>query len=157
MQYSMAVKIPNNAADSITGYGSADYPTKFSGVKMVYPLYSEETYLLDNFSLPIKYQVDDFGTEGVLPNRDLDNGDCWPLTAPVGFTIRYGLNVADTVRRLPQNYISKDSLNNFLTVLGNDLGRTISMTYNADTKQYEFTFSSTDNKTVNERINDLSP
>jgi len=86
-------------------------------------------------SLNLTYKVSDFGTEEILPaNTSV------PATSPFNGTVLYGLNAVDTLRRLPENYISKDSMEAFLSVLNNVTNGTWSMTFNSETGKYVFSY-----------------
>lgn len=79
------------------------------GVILYYELAEPQEYILDNFSLPTVYRVDDFGTEQIIaPENSI---------APTIIT-RYGINAVDTLRRLSERYVSKESDDNFLAKLG---------------------------------------
>lgn len=85
--------------------------------------------------LNLNYIVSDFGTEEILPENT-----SVPTTSPINADIVYGMNAADTLRRLPENYISKDSMQAFLSVLNNVTSGTWSMTYNSGTNKYTFNY-----------------
>ena len=68
----------------------------------VYLLAAPVEYTLDN-PIPASYQVDDWGTEEFVPQTI--TGDPVPESAPIKADIVYALNVQDTIRRLPQNYV----------------------------------------------------
>lgn len=66
------------------------------GVTLYYELATPEVYEIDNFELPAIYKVDDFGTEEIIGGS----------VAPTLVT-RYGINAVDTIRRLPDTYVTK--------------------------------------------------
>lgn len=67
-------------------------------VLLYYELAEPEVYVVDDFELPMVYRVDDWGTEEIIkPENSI---------APALVT-RYGLNAVDTIRRLPDVYLSK--------------------------------------------------
>lgn len=83
------------------------------------------------------YYVNDFGTEAWEP----ENTDS-PYTAPCDMDIAYAMNAVDTLRRLPENYISKDSAENLLEALKTaGIISAYTMTYNATTGEYDFTIT----------------
>lgn len=86
--------------------------------------------------LNLSYKVSDYGTERSLPDNTAT-----PTTSPLLADIIYGLNVQDTVRRLPINYISKDSFDALASELSTTIGVAITATYNATTESYNFTIA----------------
>lgn len=112
---------------------SAAFKTAVSGVKLYYALAEHEVYVLDDFSLPKLYPVANGGTEEQLSNS--------PNSLPATLSIRYGLNAAAFIQNAPKNYISKESMNNFLSNLGSAMGGTWSMTWNSSTNKYDFSFT----------------
>jgi hypothetical protein len=56
---------------------------------------TEEVYVLDDFELPVDYDVYDWGTEGVT------GGDVAPLLG-----LEYGINAPDTIKNLYKNFVS---------------------------------------------------
>lgn len=107
-----------------------EFKAAMSGVILYYELATPEEYILDDFQLPAGYRVDDFGTEEIY----VSDG----LTTPCDLDVVYGINAADAIRRLPTQYISVESMQNFLTALGEQMGGTWSMTLNGD--KYDFSF-----------------
>ena len=99
------------------------------GVMLYYKLYVPQEYILDNFELPIRFKVDDFGTE-----EQIGEGVASILT------LKYGVNAVDVLRRLPQNYISVESMDKFLAQLGVAMNGTWSRTWNEANQEYDFTF-----------------
>ena len=55
--------------------------------------------------------------------------------------IAYGINASDTIRRLPETYISEDSMEAFLNTLNTATNGTWAMAYNSSTGKYGFTFT----------------
>lgn len=112
---------------------------------VIYPIASPEEYVLDA-EQQMNYRVDDFGTEMELPQNDDE-----PVTAPIRYEVQYAMNAVDTLRRLPENYISKESFADFLaefdSKVGAAIGATIvsTMTFNAETQKYGFTITITPN------------
>jgi hypothetical protein len=105
------------------------FKTAMSGVMLYFELKTPLVYELDNFELPIRFKVDDFGTE-----EQIGGG-----VASI-ITIKYGVNAVDVLRRLPQNYISVESMDKFLTQLGVVMNGTWSRTWNEANQEYDFTF-----------------
>lgn len=93
-------------------------------------LSSPQTYILDN-ALQLQYPVVAGGTEMVLPTTG---------TAPMKMDVIYG-NAADAAATMSQNFISVDSMKEFLTALGTQMGGTWSMGY--ENGKHTFTFTST--------------
>lgn len=76
----------------------ASLKESLKGIISYYALETPEEYILDDFSLPLVYRVDDFGTEQIIQPEN--------SVAPTLVT-RYGLNAVDTLRRLSEIYLSK--------------------------------------------------
>lgn len=91
------------------------------------------------------YRVDDFGTEERLP---VDTSSV--VTSPIDYEVQYAMNAVDTLRRLPVNYISKASFDNFCTELASKLGAalnksvTITATYDAEDEEYDYAITIAD-------------
>lgn len=84
------------------GYTDATtFKTAMSGVMLYYELATPEEYIIDDALLPVKYAVDDYGTEELLLGNDTEVVSVAPT-----MTIKYGINAADTVASLPHNYVS---------------------------------------------------
>ena len=64
------------------------------------------------------------------------------VIAPFAAEMTYPMNAVDTLRNLARNYISKESLQNFLAALvtANVLA-SYTMTWDADENQYKFTLT----------------
>lgn len=101
---------------------------------LYYELSTPIEYEIDNFEMPLAYKVDDFGTEETKK-------DTFALSPT--FAITYGVNAVDTLRRLPTDYISKESMQNFLSALGVQMGGTWTMTL--DNNEYKFSFVANSN------------
>lgn len=111
---------------------AAAFKEAMQGVKLYYELAEPQEYILDDFELPLVYEVDDFGTEEILSPQG--------SVAPTLMT-RYGVNAVDTLRRLPQNYISLESMDDFLAKLGAAMGGKWSRQWNESTARYDFSFT----------------
>ena len=113
-----------------TSYTSAELlKTSLSGVNLCYEVASPQEYTLDN-ALQLQYPVVAGGTEMVLPTSG---------TAPMKMDVIYG-NAADAAATMPQNFISVDSMKEFLAALGTQMGGTWSMGY--ENGKHTFTFTS---------------
>ena len=108
---------------------AALFKTAMSGVMLYYELATPEEYILDN-ALQLQYPVVAGGTEMVLPTTG---------TAPMKMDVIYG-NAADAAATMPQNFISVDSMKDFLAALGTQMGGTWSMGY--ENGKHTFTFTS---------------
>lgn len=88
---------------------AATFKAAMSGVYLYYELATPTEYTLDT-PFNTQYRVDNDGTETVLPENTST-----PTTSPIVADINYALNAIDTIRNLPQNYISKASMDAILT------------------------------------------
>lgn len=78
---------------------SSALKASLQGVLLYYELAEPEVYIVDDFELPLAYRVDDWGTVQVVsPENSI---------AP-SLTTRAGINAVDSIRRLPDVYLSKD-------------------------------------------------
>lgn len=118
---------------------------KHGDIKIYYQLITPEEYILDA-EQPMNYRVDDFGTEMELPQNDDE-----PVTAPIRYDVQYAMNAVDTLRRLPENYISKESFADFLAEFDSKVGAALNativstMTFNSETQKYGFNITITPN------------
>ena len=118
---------------------AATFKAAMNGVMLYYELATPIEYEIDNFEMPLAYKVDDFGTEETKK-------DTFALSPT--FAITYGVNAVDTLRRLPTNYISKESMQNFLSALGVQMNGTWTMTL--DNNEYKFSFVANPEATIND-------
>lgn len=118
---------------------AATFKAAMNGVMLYYELVTPIEYEIDNFEMPLAYKVDDFGTEETKK-------DTFALSPT--FAITYGVNAVDTLRRLPTNYISKESMQNFLSALGVQMNGTWTMTL--DNNEYKFSFVANPEATTND-------
>lgn len=88
---------------------AATFKAAMSGVLLYYELATPTEYTLDT-PFNTQYRVDNDGTETILPENTST-----PTTSPIVADINYALNAIDTIRNLPQNYISKASMDAILT------------------------------------------
>ena len=93
-----------------------------------------ETPIAD--ALALSYDYEDFGTEELLPANP-----AVPLTAPAKLDVQYQLDFTRTVATLPKNYLSADSLDALLAMLGQQLGGTITRTWDDAHGRYSFAFT----------------
>lgn len=117
---------------------SYDNPTTFKeslqGQILYYELAEPETYILDE-AIPMNYVVDDWGTEQRLVADENE------VLAPLCYDVTYAINAVDTLRNMPKNYISEETMQAFLSAVGSAMGGTWSMTWNEDMEKYVFTFA----------------
>ena len=100
-----------------------------------------ETPVEKDLATPVSasYYVNDFGTEAWEPANDDE-----PYTASCHMEVAYAMNAVDTLRRLPVNYISKASFDNFCAELADKLGAalnksvTITASYDAEDEEYDY-------------------
>ena len=120
-----------------TNYATtAAFTTAMSGKYLYYELATPVEYTLDS-EVNLNYRVDNLGTEAEVPQNTAT-----PTTAPIVYDVRYAMNAVDTLRNLPTNYISKDSLKNLLDAfVSAGVISAYTMTYNAGTEQYTFTIT----------------
>lgn len=107
------------------------FKQSLQGQILYYELAEPIEVVLDDFTS--NYKVSDWGTEEILMNST-------PIV-PVIYDVEYALNAVDTLRNMPSNYISKESLDAFLYALGSAMGGTWTTTYNESNNRYDFTFS----------------
>ena len=114
-----------------TSYGSnySNFKTAMDGVYLYAEMSTPQEYILDN-ALQLQYPVVAGGTEMVLPTS-------W--TAPMKMDVIYG-NAEDAAATMSQNFISVDSMKEFLAALGTQMGGTWSMGY--ENGKHTFTFTS---------------
>lgn len=137
------IRVPQSIATdnaSLNSWLSAQYQAG-TPLEAVYELETPEEYVLDN-PLELIYKEDDFGTEEKLPADT-----ALSVTAPLLIDVQYPMNAVDTLRRLPVNYISKESFDAFCaelaTKLGAAIGKTITITsaFNTEQDKYNFTIT----------------
>lgn len=89
--------------------------------------------------LNLSYKVSDFGTEKVMVDEEAEA----PQSAPPTIQVVYGINATDTVRRLPTQYISHDSFQQFVSALQSAVGITVTETWDETDGRYEYTVTQT--------------
>lgn len=125
---------PNyNTQESVAAFKEA-----MSGVTLLYELVTPTTEEIDP-PLNLTYKVSDFGTERIM----VDETAQAPQSAPVPMSVVYAANASDTVRRLPVDYISEKSFENFRSALASALGLTITEEFDTDQGNYVYTVEQT--------------
>lgn len=124
-----------------TAYSDATtFKSAMQGVLLYYELAEPLEYIIEDDIIPLVYKVDDFGTEEIVsPSNTI---------APILIT-KYGVNAVDTIRRLPENYISAKSMDNFLQTLNTAMNGTWSKVWNSATNSYDFSFKGNGSSGVN--------
>lgn len=115
---------------------AAAFKTAMAGVKFRYELATPITLTVDE-PFAASYYVNDFGTEARLPQDTADDPQ-----APFCAEIQYAMNATDTLRRLPSQYISDESMTNILTAL-KTAGIIADFTLTYDSEHQYFTCSVT--------------
>lgn len=110
------------------------FKQSLQGQILYYELAEPETYILDE-AIPMNYVVDDWGTEQRLVADENE------VLAPLCYDVTYAINAVDTIRNMPKNYISEETMQAFLSAVGSAMGGTWSMTWNEDMEKYVFTFA----------------
>jgi hypothetical protein len=83
----------------------------------------------------IKYEVWNEGAEEILSDEP---------TTPIIIEVAYGVNAVDTLNRLPQNYISAESMRGFLAQLGSAMNGNWTMEYDEVNSKWVFIFTATE-------------
>lgn len=115
---------------------AAEIKNALSGVLLYYPL--KEPIEVDFEEQNMVYQVNDYGTEQLLPENT-----SVPTTTPIMLDVTYGINAVDTIKNLPRNYLAQDDLDRLLSTMGSALGFTYTKTWNETDKQWSFTVTKT--------------
>lgn len=137
--YSDKIIATNYSANNIyikdTSYTDATtFKQSLQGQILYYELAEPETYILDE-AIPMNYVVDDWGTEQRLVADENE------ILAPLCYDVTYAINAVDTIRNMPKNYISEETMQAFLSAVGSAMSGTWSMTWNEDMQKYVFTFA----------------
>lgn len=129
------VFISGSAYDSMT---EEQVKAAVNGIYLIFELATPvETELAE--PVAASYYANDFGTEEWTPANTDE-----PYTAPCELQIAYAMNAVDTLRRLPENYISTGSFENFCSELATKLGAalnktiTITPTYDSEDAEYDY-------------------
>ena len=136
--YSFFVRLPKSIASSKDAI--CDW---LNGKTIYYQIASPQVYELDTFDLPKPYQVDGNGTEEQIQKSGVQG-----LAAIL--TVLYGVDAVGILNKLPQNYISEASMDNFLAQLNTVTGGTWTKTWNENTGEWDFSF------TANAQTNDTN-
>lgn len=114
----------------------SDATVMTDGTNTVYQLATPEEYVLDT-PIPETFQAYKGGTLKQLPENGSES-----TTAPCVISVTYALDAVGILTGLPQNYVSKESLQAMLTAMQSaGLFASYTMTYNVTTGKYEFTFT----------------
>ncbi len=127
--YSFIVRVPTSIAST-----QAELMSWLAGKTLYYEL-AEPVEVDIEPPLNLSYKVSDFGTEKVMVDEEADA----PRSAPPIIQTAYGINATDTVRRLPTQYISHDSFQQFVTALQSAVGITVTETWDETDGRYEYT------------------
>lgn len=114
------------------------FAASLNGVILYYELATPTTTKIDP-PLNLSYKVSDFGTERIMVDETADA----PQSAPVPMDVEYGINATDTVRRLPTQYISHESFQQFVAALQSAVGITVTETWDENDGRYEYTVTQT--------------
>lgn len=114
------------------------FAASLNGVILYYELATPTTTEIDP-PLNLSYKVSDFGTERIMVDETADA----PQSAPVPMEVEYGINATDTVRRLPTQYISHESFQQFVAALQSAVGITVTETWDENDGRYEYTVTQT--------------
>lgn len=106
---------------------------------MLYYELAEPTEVTIDPPLNLSYKMSDFGTEKVMVDEEADA----PQSAPPIIQTAYGINATDTVRRLPTQYISHESFQQFVAALQSAVGITVTETWDENDGRYEYTVTQT--------------
>lgn len=117
-----------------SAYSDADaFKAAMSGVEMVYELATPLTYVLDEPIL-CTFNAHHGGTLTQTPQA--------PDSAPMAMSVIYALDAVSELNGLPQNYVSKESLQAMLAAMQSaGIFASYTMTFNSTTGKYEFTFT----------------
>jgi hypothetical protein len=113
---------------------AAAFKTAMQGVLLYFELATPQEYELDDFQLPISIQADAFGTE----EQTIPNGTS---SAPATIGIKYAIDAVGFILNAPKNYISAESMDNFLSQLGAAMGGTWTKTWNESSGKWDFSFT----------------
>lgn len=123
---------------SNSAYTDADtFKAAMNGVLAISQRNGTAVEYVNDIPLNLQYKVDNDGTETILPENTST-----PTISPIVADINYALNAIDTIRNLPQNYISKASMDAILTAFktaGVITGYTL--TWDATNQKYNCTIT----------------
>lgn len=118
---------------------AASFKTAMQGVILYYELATPIVYHFEPMNNV--YRVEQGGTEEVETRDTIGPEGYAPLTAPLRADIRYSVDVVGILGDLKKDYVSKESIEVFLSALGTQMGGTWSMTWNETTERYDFAFT----------------
>ena len=109
------------------------FTTAMSGVYLIYELETPETYDLDE-PIPMTFMAYHGGTITQTPQA--------PESAPMRMNVTFALDAVSTINGLPQNYVSKESLQAMLAAMQSaGIFSSYTMSFNSTSGKYEFTFT----------------
>ena len=136
------ISITNSTAYKIlrikdTSYSDASaFKSAMQGVLLYYELATPLEYVLDT-PIQMTFQAKHGGVIRQLPENGSE-----PTTAPMRMSVTYALDAVSILTDLPENYISKESLQAMLSAMQSaGLFSAYTMTFNESTGKYEFTFT----------------
>lgn len=113
---------------------TAEMKTALTGVK-AYAALAEPVETDITVPLNLTYQVDDFGTEELLPENDDE-----PSTSPFSGVVAYSTDFTRQVSNMPKNYTSQSTLDELLEAIGTAVGGTFTKTWDSTNGKWTFTF-----------------
>ena len=114
----------------------SDATVMTDGTNTVYQLATPEEYVLDT-PIPETFQAYKGGTLKQLPENGSE-----PTTAPCVMSVTYALDAVGILTGLPQNYISKESLQAMLSAMQSaGVFTSYTMTWDATNNRYSFTIT----------------
>lgn len=115
---------------------AATFKSAMSGALLYYELETTEEYVLDT-PIQMTFQAKHGGVIRQLPENGSE-----PTTAPIRMSVTYALDAVSILTDLPENYVSKESLQAMLSAMQTaGLFSAYTMTFNESTGKYEFTFT----------------
>ena len=134
----ISVTTSGNLCITIHGEGYVNSNAFIADLSNVWLVYELATPVVTTFPEEISAtaRISDYGTEECLPVNGYD-----PVTTPFRGMVLYQDDYARTITKLPENYISKESMEAFLQLAGQVANGVYGMAYNPSTGQYAFTFT----------------
>lgn len=109
------------------------------GRKLVYRRANPDPIPFDE-PVNLTYKVADFGTEQMVPSNP---ADAMPTSTALNALIRYNSDMARTITKLPEDYISKKSLADLNTQIGPAIGGVITAVWDVSEQKYVYTYTRT--------------
>ena len=109
------------------------------GRKLVYRRANPDPIPFDE-PVNLTYKVADFGTEQMVPSNPTD---AMPTSTALNAIVRYNSDMARTITKLPEDYISKKSLADLNTQIGPAIGGVITAVWDASEQKYVYTYTRT--------------